>query len=60
MFAVASLYVWARIEILRETEKAVLVDNGAKFWIAKSQIRDIRLRKDVFEVLTDIYHKRIV
>ena len=42
--------IWAQVRILRETDKALLVDNGRKFWIPKSRIRKIRLRKSVFEV----------
>jgi len=43
-------YIWAQIRILHETDKAILVDNGMKTWIPKSQIHGIRLRKNVFEI----------
>ena len=43
-------YMWISIHILRETEKAILVDNGTKTWIPKSCIRGIRLRGNVFEI----------
>jgi len=43
-------YIWAQVRILHETEKAILVYNGMKIWIPKSQIYGIRLRKNVFEV----------
>jgi len=43
-------YVWAQIQILHETEKAVLVYNGMKIWIPKSQIYVIRLKKNNFEI----------
>ena len=43
-------YIWAQIRILHETEKAILVDNGMKIWIPKSQIHGIRLRKNTFEI----------
>jgi len=43
-------YVWAQIQILHETDKAVLIDNGMKIWIPKSRIYGIRLRKNVFEI----------
>jgi len=43
-------YLWARVRILRETDKAVLVKAGMKTWIPKSQIRGIRLRNNVFEI----------
>ena len=46
----AERYVWAQVRILHETPKAVLVSNGARFWIPKSQIHDIRLRHDTFEI----------
>jgi len=38
-------YIWAQIRILHETDKAILVDNGTRTWIPKSQIRRIRLKK---------------
>ncbi len=37
-------YIWAQVRSLRETDKAVLVDNGMKIWIPKSRIREIRLK----------------
>ena len=43
-------YIWLQIRILHETDKAILIDNGMKIWIAKSQIYRIRLRKNVFEI----------
>ena len=43
-------YAWARIRIMHETSKAVLVDNGAIIWISKSRIRKIRLKNNVFEI----------
>ncbi len=43
-------YVWARVRILHETDKAILVDNGAKIWIPKSRIYGIRLRNNIFEI----------
>ena len=43
-------YLWAPIRILHETNKAILVYNGTKTWIPKSQIYGIRLRKNVFEI----------
>ena len=43
-------YIWARVRILHETDKAILIDNGMKFWIPKSQIRRIRLRNNTFKV----------
>ena len=43
-------YVRARVRILHETDKAMLIDNGTKIWIPKSQIRLIRLRNNTFEV----------
>ena len=45
-----SEYVWLPVRILKETDKAILVDNGRRLWIAKSQIYKIRLKKGVFEV----------
>ena len=43
-------YIWLKIRILHETDKAILVDNGRKFWIPKSQIYGVRLRSGVFEI----------
>ena len=43
-------YVWARVRILHETDKAVLVYNGIKTWIPKSRICGIRLRSNTFEI----------
>jgi hypothetical protein len=43
-------YVWVQVRILHETDKAVLIDKGMKTWIAKSQIRRIRLRNNIFEI----------
>jgi len=43
-------YIWAPIKILHETEKAILVDNGRKIWIAKYKIYKIRLKNNIFEI----------
>ncbi len=43
-------YIWARVRILHETEKAILIDNGMKIWIPKSRICGIRLRNNIFEI----------
>ena len=43
-------YLWVQVRILHETDKAVLVDNGMKIWIPKSQIHRIRLRNNTFEI----------
>jgi len=43
-------YIWAQVRILRETEKAILVDNGMKIWIPKWRICGIRLRNNIFEI----------
>jgi len=43
-------YVWAQVRIVRETDKAILVDNGTKTWIPKSRIHRIRLRDNIFEI----------
>jgi len=43
-------YVWARVRILHETDKAIVIDNGTKIWIPKSKIYGIRLRKNIFEI----------
>jgi hypothetical protein len=36
-------YIWAKVRILHETEKAILIDNGMKIWIPKSRRRGIVL-----------------
>ncbi|TRZ53499.1 MAG: hypothetical protein D4S01_01210 [Dehalococcoidia bacterium] len=46
-------YIWAHVHILRETKKAILVDNGMKIWIPKSQICRIRLKKNSFEIYVE-------
>jgi len=28
-------YIWARVLILHETDKAILIDNGTKVWVPK-------------------------
>ena len=43
-------YIWARVRILHETDKAILTDNGMKIWIPKSRIHGIRLRNNIFEI----------
>ena len=43
-------HIWVQVRILHETKKAILVYNGQKIWIPKSQIYGIRLRKNVFEI----------
>ena len=45
-----SEYVWIPVRIIKETDKAILVENCRRFWIAKSQIAEIRLKKGVFEI----------
>lgn len=44
--------IWAQVRIIHETDKAILADNGRKFWIPKSRIYRIRLRNNVFEIYT--------
>ena len=43
-------YIWIQIRILHETDKAVLINNGMKIWIPKSQIYGVRLRNNIFEI----------
>jgi len=43
-------YIWTKVRILYETDKAVLVDNGMKIWIPKSRIHRIRLKNNIFEI----------
>ena len=45
-------HVWAQVRIIHETDKAILIDNGMKFWIPKSRIYGIRLRNNTFEIYT--------
>ena len=44
-------YIWSPVRILHETDKAILIYNGMKIWIPKSQIHGIRLKNSNFEVL---------
>lgn len=53
LFHPETRYAWHQIRILRETDKAILVDNGMKTWIPKSRIGGIRLKRDVFEVYVE-------
>ncbi len=43
-------YIWVKIRILYETDKAILVYNSNKFWIPKSRIYEVRLKNNIFEV----------
>lgn len=43
-------YIWTKVRIMHETDKAILVDNGRKFWIPKSRIGGIRLKGNTFEI----------
>ncbi len=43
-------YIWLKIRILHETDKAILVYIGRKLWIPKSRIYGVRLRNNIFEV----------
>jgi len=43
-------YIWARVRILHETDKAILIDNGMKIWIPKWRIHGIRLKNNIFEI----------
>ncbi len=42
--------IWVQVRILRETDKAILIDNGIKIWIPKAHINAIRLRNNIFEI----------
>ena len=42
--------IWVQVRILRETDKAILVNNGMKSWIPKSRIYGIRLKYNTFEI----------
>lgn len=44
--------IWVQIRIIRETDKAILVDSGRKLWIPKSRIYGIRLKNNAFEIYT--------
>jgi len=46
-------YTWAQVRILKETDKAILVECGTKIWIPKSRIHGIRLRNNIFEVYVE-------
>jgi len=45
-------YIWAQVRIIYETDKAILVESGRKFWIPKSRINGVRLRNNTFEIYT--------
>jgi len=39
-----------QVRIIHETKKALLVDNGRRFWVPKAMIGGIRLRNNVFDI----------
>jgi len=39
-----------KIRIIHETDKAILIYNGRKTWIPKSQVYGIRLKNNSFEI----------
>ncbi len=43
-------FIWVPVRIIHETDKAILVDNGRKFWIPKSRIYGTRLKNNTFEI----------
>jgi len=44
-------YIWLKVRILHETDKAILVVCGIdKIWIAKSRIYGIKLRNYIFKI----------
>jgi hypothetical protein len=43
-------FIWAPVKIIYETDKAILVNNGRKFWIPKSRIYGIKLKNYTFKV----------
>ncbi len=45
-------YIWAQVRIIHETDKAILIDNGKKFWIPKCRIYGIRVKNNTFEIYT--------
>ncbi len=45
-------YIWIKIRILHETNKAILIDIGKRLWLPKSSIYKIRLKDNTFEIYT--------
>ncbi len=43
-------HIWVQVRIIHETKKALLVDNGRRFWVPKAMIGGIRLRNNVFDI----------
>jgi len=43
-------FIWVQVRIIYETDKAIQVGNGRKFWIPKSRIGGIRLKGNTFEI----------
>jgi len=43
-------YIWVKIRIIHETDKAILIYNGRKTWIPKSQVYGIRLKNNSSEI----------
>ena len=46
-------YLWVKVRILQETNKAILVYTASKIWIPKSRIYGIRLKNNVFEIYVE-------
>ena len=42
--------IWIQVCILYKTDRAILVNNDMKIWIAKLRIKKIRLKNNVFEI----------
>jgi len=45
--------IWAQVRILKETNKALLVESPTKTWIPKSRINKIRLKNNIFEIYVE-------
>jgi hypothetical protein len=43
-------FVWVKIRLLHETDKAILVQHYRKSWIPKSKIYGIKLMNNTFEI----------
>jgi len=49
-------YIWAKIRVVHETDKAIMIDNGMKIWIPKWRIHRIRLRNNIFKIYVQSHY----
>jgi len=43
-------YIWVKVRIIHETDKAILIKTNSMIWVPKIRIKRIRLRNNNFEI----------